>query len=497
MTIQPFAHTRCWIVAGLALSALPLATAAAAVALESTAKLNVLLICVDDLRCETGCYGVKGIRTPNIDRLAREGRMFTRHYVHAAACGPSRCAMLTSQRTQSWDVWNGARKLKPEPALPVSLPHLFKRNGYTTVCLGKVSHEPGGVMDEAQLIHQIPFSWDRASAPTGEWKTPWRAFFAFENGRYYNRKVNGVKDSPPLLPYERPESADSDFPDTLNADAAISELQRLRQEAKPFFLAVGFYKPHLPFVAPQRHWDMYKRDAIPPAPHPKPAARTKAAISLHRSYEPTTHYHWPEGSGKISAQSGRVLKHAYWAAVSYTDEQIGRVLDACRNLGLEKDTIVVLWSDHGWHLGDHGIWGKATHHEVALRSPLIIRIPGQPMPGAATRGLVESIDLYPTLAELCGLEVPPHLQGKSNVALVRDPLAPGRSHTLGIWKNGRSIRTDHHRYVEWKDKQGKIIQQELYELKADPMETANTASNHPDLVRMLSKQLSAALSQQN
>jgi arylsulfatase A-like enzyme len=455
----------------------------------------VLLICVDDLRCETGCYGVEGIRTPHIDRLAGEGRMFSRHYVHAAACGPSRCAMLTSWRTQSWDVWGAARKRREEPTQPIALPHLFKRNGYTTVCLGKVSHEPGGVMDEEQQMHQIPFAWDRASAPTGEWKTPWRAFFAYENGAYYNRVIKGANRSEPRLPFERPRSAGSEFPDTLNADAAIAELERLGNSGQPFFLAVGFYKPHLPFVAPQRHWDRYGRGAIPPAPHPKPAANTKASISLHQSYEPTTHYHWPEGAGRVSAESGRVLKHAYWAAVSYTDEQIGRVLDACRTLGLAKTTIVVLWSDHGWHLGDHGIWGKATHHEVSLRSPLIIRIPDQPMPGKAAGGLVESVDLYPTLADLCGLKVPGNLQGRSNVALVRDPAAPGRAHTLGIWKNGRSIRTGTHRYVEWKDKQGKVIQQELYDLQADPMETDNVAAGHADLVATMKTRLAEALAE--
>jgi len=473
------------------LPALPLALTLSLLA--TAAPPNVLLICVDDLRCETGCYGNKAIHTPNIDHLAREGRMFTRHYVHAAACGPSRCAMLTSRRTQSWDIWAKDRKQKQEPEQPLTMPQLFKRNGYTTVCLGKVSHEPGGVMDEAQTVHQIPFAWDRASAPAGEWKTPWHAFFAYENGAYYNRMIKWAKDSEPRLPYEKPKSADSEFPDTLNADAAIAELEGLGKTNKPFFLAVGFYKPHLPFVAPQRHWDRYDRDAIPPAPHPKPAANTDPKISLHQSYEPTTHYHWPEGPGKVSEKSARILKHGYWAAVSYTDEQIGRVLDAYRELGLDKNTIVVLWSDHGWHLGDHGIWGKATHHEVSLRSPLIIKIPDQAKPGYPARGLVESVDLYPTLADLCGLNPPANLQGRSNAALVRDHDAPGKSHAIGIWKNGRSIRTETHRYVEWKNKQGKIIQQELYDLEIDPMESDNVAGDHPDLASKMKAQLATAL----
>jgi arylsulfatase A-like enzyme len=419
--------------------------------------------------------------------------MFSRHYVHAAACGPSRCAMLTSRRTQSWDVWAQDRKRKHEPAAPLAMPHLFRRNGYTTVCLGKVSHEPGGVMDEAQGIHQVPFAWDRARTEVGEWNTPWHAFFAYEGGAYYNRVIKWARDAEPRLPYEKPKSPDSEFPDTLNADAAIRELGLLAAADRPFFLALGFYKPHLPFVAPTRHWNQYDPEAIPPAPHPRPAEGTNPAISLHDSYEPTTHYHWPEGAGKVGTESARTLKHAYWAAASYTDEQLGRVLDSYRKLGLEKNTIVVLWSDHGWHLGDHGIWGKATLHEFALRSPLIIRIPDQPQPGTPAHGLVESVDLYPTLAGLCGLDPPPGLQGRSNAALVRDPRAPGKPRAIGIWKNGRSLRTDSHRYTEWKDRQGRIIQRELYDHRADPLETTNVAADHPDLARRMQAKLAGAL----
>lgn len=423
--------------------------------------------------------------------------MFTRHYVHAAACGPSRCAMLTGRRTQSWDVWAQDRKRTSEPDQPLAMPHLFRRNGYTTVCLGKVSHEPGGVLDEAQKLHEIPYAWDRTRTEVGEWKTPWHAFFAYENGAYYNRVIKWTNDSEPRLPYEKPKSPDAEFPDNLNADAAIRELGLLADAGKPFFLALGFYKPHLPFVAPLRHWEKYERDSIPPSAHPEPAAGTNPGISLHNSYEPTTHYRWPEGAGKVGPESGKTLKHGYWAAVSYTDEQIGRVLDACRELGLDGNTIVALWSDHGWHLGDHGIWGKATHHEVSLRSPLVIKVPGQPQPGRPATGLVESVDLYPTLVDLCGLQPPADLQGRSNAALVRDPSAAGKSYALGIWKNGRSIRTDTHRYVEWKNEQGTIIQQELYDHRSDPLETTNVAADHPDLVTKMSQQLAAALSELN
>jgi arylsulfatase A-like enzyme len=303
-----------------------------------------------------------------------------------------------------------------------------------------------------------------------------------------------ANDSQPRLPYQRPASPDSGFPDTLNADAAITELGVLSKAGKPFFLAVGFYKPHLPFVAPQSHWDQYQADAIPAASYQKPPAHTNPSISLHESYEPTTHYDWPAGPGKVSPEAGRTLKHGYWAAVSYIDEQIGRVLDACARLGLVDDTIVVLWSDHGWHLGDHGIWGKATLHEWALRSPLIIRVPGQPQRGTPARGLVESVDLYPTLAELCGLEVPSGLEGRSHAAMVGNPDAPGKDHAIGSWKNGRSIRTDTHRYTEWRNKQGKVIQQELYDHLRDPLETVNRAAEEPQTTQSLALKLTDSLS---
>lgn len=445
---------------------------------------NVLMICFDDLRCELGAYGEKNIHTPNIDRLAREGRLFSRHYVHEAACGPSRSAMLTGIRTGQWNVW---KKIKKEPKRPVSLPHLFKQNGYQTVCIGKVSHAPGGLLGNPKSPrHEVPFSWDRTYAPVGQWKTPWRAFFAYENGEAYNVKYAPGK---PRLPYEKPKTADTLYPDTLNATAAIKELATLSKDEKPFFLAVGFYKPHLPFCAPGKWWDYYRTRNLPrPSINPNPPKNTDPSICLHDSYEPRTHYHWPEGD-TISAESGAKLKRGYYAAVSYVDEQAGRVLDAAKEMGLMENTIIILWSDHGWHLGDHGIWGKATQFETSLRSPLIVKIPSMRLPGQATQGMVEAVDIYPTLADLCGLMPPKNLEGRSFAPQLVDPAAPGKEAAVGMRGNGRTIRTDDYRYVEWRGKSGEIILRELYDMGKDPLQTINIATSHPEKVEELSAKL--------
>ena len=223
-----------------------------------------------------------------------------------------------------------------------------------------------------------------------------------------------MRKDEPRLPYEMADVDDNGYADGLNARAAVAELRDLKRRGQPFLLATGFYKPHLPFNAPKRYWDLYDRDRIDLAPNPSPPHGVDPSITLHRSYEPTTHYRWPGGEGNISAAEARTLRHAYMACVSYVDAQIGKVLDELRRLGLEDDTITVLWSDHGWHLGEHGIFGKHTNHEVATRSPLIIRTPRMNDPGSPAGGLVESLDLYPTLTDLCGLEPPPGSCGQES-----------------------------------------------------------------------------------
>lgn len=448
-----------------------------AVSLVRESRPNILLICVDDLRPELGCYGVKDIKTPNIDRLASEGRLYRRHYAYAAACGPSRSTLLSGRRTVDWDIFKKERRLKEAPNTAFSIPTLFKRNGYTTVCVGKVSHKPGGVTDVAQKIHEVPFSWDRSYAPTGAWKEPWRAFFSYAHGHAENRLM--LKREPPRYPYESADVADDGYADGLNAQAAIRELNQLKD--KPFFLAVGFYKPHLPFNAPKKYWDLYDRGKLSQASQGKPPQNSFSKLNLHNSYEPTTHYKW---DGKVvTEKQGRTLKHGYYAAVSYVDAQIGKVLDEIKRLGLDKNTAIVLWSDHGWHLGDYGIWGKATNYEIALRSPLIIKTPGLNKPGVPTKALAGSVDLFPTLADLCNLPKPTHLQGKSLLATIIDPEAPGKKAVIGSWNGGQTIRTERYRMIT---KAGKT---ELYDHQDDASESNNVAAQHPKVVAKLKQTL--------
>ncbi len=463
---------------------------------------NVLLICVDDLRCSLGCYGDAIAKTPHIDQLAREGRVFLKHYTFCAACGPSRSSMLSGRRTLDWDYLRAMREraqrggLK-EPTEAVSLPHLFRQHGYRTVAIGKVSHQPGGVVDPQQTIHELPFSWDESFAPTGKWQTPWRAFFGYADGSASNKVVEETRNLTPKLPYEWAPVDDEGYPDGLNARAAIEKLRELAPQRQPFFLAVGFYKPHLPFNAPKKYWDLYDREKISPAPWPRAPENLDAPITLHDSYEPTTHYRWPSPPGIVSEEQGRILKHGYYAAVSYVDQQIGKVLDEYRRLDLEKNTIVVLWSDHGWHLGDHGIWGKATNYEWALRSPLIMRVPNQSRPGESAAGIVDGIDLYPTLATLCGLPLPSNLEGANVSSLIENPDGPGRgfviSYSSSPQARGMAIRTEHHRIVKWHIPQLNRTMVELYDHRTDPNESRNVAAEQPGVAALFEPQLNEML----
>jgi len=458
---------------------------------KSRKRYNVLLICVDDLRPQLGCFGHRDMISPNIDRLAEEGRLFTRHYVQSAVCGPSRCSMLMGKRIDSWDCWKELRKERTEPAYPTSIAHLFRRNGYHTVCIGKVSHQPGGVMDEQQKVHQVPFSWDLAYAPVGPWKTPWRAFFSYAGGKAYNKVIRMEKDEP-RIPYESADVPDTGYADGLNAEQAVRQLRDLKQRGRPFFLAVGFYKPHLPFNAPKKYWDLYEPDRIQLAYNTYAPKNVDAQISIHNSFELTTHYAWPSGPGNISDEQARTLRHAYFACVSYVDAQIGKVLDEVKRLRLDQDIVIVLWSDHGWHLGEHGMFGKQTNFEVAVRSPLIVKVPAIPEPGKRAHGLVETVDLYPTLSELCGLEAPDDLAGISLLPMICDPEHHGKRYTYSFHPRGplmgRTLRTNRHRVVHWTDKQGKTVQVELYDHRLDPDENENIAAQHPEIVgRLLPK----------
>ena len=458
---------------------------------EANDRPNVLFIAVDDLRPELGCYGSAHIRTPEIDKLAKAGRVFKRHYIQSAVCGPSRCSLLTGRRFWSWDCWKEARKLKTEPAVPVSIAHLFHRGGYRTVCIGKISHLPGGVTDPTGKRHEVPFSWDLAYAPVGKWKDPWGAFFCYADGSVREYGYGRNKADKPA--FECADVSDEGYADGLNAREAIKQLGDLKSRRKPFFLAVGFYKPHLPHNAPKKYWDMYDPDKIPLAPNRKPPKNVDASISLHPSFEMTTHYAWPGGKGKITDAQARRQRHAYFACVSYIDAQVGKVLGELKRLDLDRNTIVVLWGDHGWHLGEHGIFGKHTNFEVAARSPLIIKTPDMPHAGQSTDALAETVDIYPTLADLCGLKAPADLPGVSLRSILGDPNRRVKDGAFSFFGRGRyfgrTLRSDRYRIVEWSDSRKKLpTKLELYDHHSDPGENINIAAN-PENKKLVQKLL--------
>jgi arylsulfatase A-like enzyme len=455
---------------------------------------NVLMICVDDLRPELGCYGNTIIKSPNIDKLASQGALFTNHYVQSAICGPSRTTLMTGKLQQSWDLWGDLRKNGIEPEYAIALPHLFKKNGYTTIGIGKITHQPGGVLDEEQLIDQIPFSWDSTYTAVGKWKTPWRAFFAYANGDAHNTAMRiGVET--PRLPYEAGEVDDTGYPDGLNAQEAVKQIRKLKQEKNPFFLTVGFYKPHLPFNAPKKYWDLYDPNQIPMADNNYAPKNLNNKYSLNKSPELTTHYPWPDGAGIVSEESAKIVKHGYYASVSYIDAQIGLVLDELKKQDLDKNTIIILWSDHGWHLGEHGIFGKMTNFSIATNSPLIVKVPGSNHQGEIIDGIVETVDIYPTLADLCGLKIPDDLDGESLVPIINDPEQEGKQFARSFYYRnnalGKTLKTERYRIVRWATENDSTVAIELYDHFSDPRENINIAFENKFLTDSLLAQLAA------
>ncbi|MCG8311221.1 MAG: sulfatase [Cytophagales bacterium] len=454
-------------------------------------QTNVLFIAVDDLRPELGCYGKEYMHAPNMDKLASEGIVFRNHFVHCAACGPSRSTLLSGKRTLSWDVFRDIREAGSKPDRIFSLPQLFKEHGYKTVCIGKISHLPGGVTDALQQIHEVPYSWDTAYAPAGEWKDPWGAFFSYTGGktRLYGYDRGNDTDLPP---FEAAEVTDTGYADGLNAEEAVKQLRELKDV--PFFLAVGFYKPHLPFNAPKKYWDLYDPDKIPEADHRMMPEKVRSNILLHgnhTSYEPRTHYRWAGDSSNyiITPEKERILKHGYCAAVSYVDGQIGKVLDELKRLELDKKTIVMLWGDHGWHLGDYGIWGKYTNFDVALRSPLIIKTPHMSKPGVSANGIVETVDIFPTLADLCKLPVPDNLDGISMKPIINDPNSSIKAYSVGernAWDvHGTTIRTERYRLMVWKANNGDTLDVHLFDNTEEPLPYRNVVESRPETVKRL------------
>jgi iduronate 2-sulfatase len=450
------------------------------------AKPNILLICVDDLKPAIGCYGDTFAKTPNIDALAQRAVVFDHAYCNQAVCAPSRNALMTSLRPQTLGIYDLATNFRQSRPDAVTIPQHFRQHGYKTQALGKIMHVGHG-NNEDKASWDVPhFQGNTVGYALKENQVPTREGALFENKR------------PDQLPRgaatEAADVSDDTYSDGQIAAEAIRRLQAAKTDTQPFFLAVGFLKPHLPFVAPKRYWDLHD-----PAKLPQPERLTPpdGAPSYAPQFggELRNYADMPTGSTPLSPELTRHLIHGYYAATSYMDAQLGKVLDELKKLDLEKNTIVVLWGDHGWHLGDHGMWCKHTNYEQAARIPLLVAIPGGK--AAHAKAMVETVDLYPTLAELAGLPAREGLDGKSFAAVVKQPAQAHREFITHVFPRqnmiGRAVRDERYRLVEWKKPGADVstAEYELYDYQADPGETKNLAKSQAELVKTLVARLQA------
>lgn len=473
----------------IALGALLVGCVSSPASAADTNRFNVLFIAVDDLRTELGCYGLDYVQSPNLDRLATQGMVFNRHYVQVPTCGASRYSMLTGRSPSNSRVTSSNEALFSGPAalaqtqLPgaQSLPELFRRSGYQTVCIGKISHTADGRVfaynGKGDGRPELPNAWDKLATPFGEWKRGWGVMFAYAGG-LSREDGKGHHDG-----MEFKAERDEDLPDGLMAAQAIKELRAFQKSGQRFFLGLGFIKPHLPFVATKADWAAMEKVVVPPPPHPE----KPSSDYWHKSGE-FYGYNWPfPKTNPLAAADQLQVRRAYLACVRYTDRQVGKVLDALDTLGLSDSTIVVLWGDNGWHLGDSQIWGKHTPFERAVHTPLIIRAPGMVRAGTHSDDLVESLDLYPTLMDLCqpgftrtqypldGLSLRPLLDGSATSI---------REAAVSYWGNAVSVCNRTNRLIATRTG-NTVSKEELYDLRQTPDPVENLAARQPDEVKRL------------
>ncbi len=444
----------CWLIPVIML----LSGLQQSVAQNGNVKPNVLFITVDDLRPELGCYGNNIIKSPNIDALADEGVKFDRAYAQVPVCGASRASMHTGIRPSRTRFTKAGSEIDHDTPGAVTMGQYFRENGYYTLSFGKVIH---GKYDAAKR------SWSEYYPAENMFE-----YHNAENVAFNNNPQNGYKHAAPfeITPNEVPDEA---FLDVRTMQRVNKKLEELKTKDQPFFLAVGFARPHLPFVAPQRFWELYgEEDIKEPDNYFLPKDVPKIALS---SWGELRAYKGIPKKGNIDDRQMRLnLKHGYYASVSFTDYLVGRVIEKLKSLDLYDNTIIVIWGDHGWQLGEHMMWAKHTDFDIALRVPLIIKAPGK-LKGATSRELVEMVDIYPTLSELAGLPVRKANQGISLVSLLESEDGKAGSFALSRWKAGDSYKTDRYRYTEFTNKEGEIIARMLYDHRTDPEENVNVA----------------------
>lgn len=426
-------------------------------------KPNVLFIMIDDLRPELGCYGSPVAITPNLDALADEGLLFQRAYCNFAVCGASRASMLSGLYPLHRKRFTSYKTYLQDDAPGVkTLPQVFKDAGYTTLSNGKVFHHP----DDTE---------------TRSWSEPaWKPKGGKERGIHAQLPETNAKLSERGRGYivEKADVPDNAYGDGKLADKVISDLGRLKEAGKPFFLTCGFVKPHLPFYAPSKYWDLYDQDKLALADN-RFFPRNAPESELRGSTEYKSYYLGDLEVG--SDQWHQTMKHGYLACVSYVDKLVGDVLGELEKQGLADNTIVVVWGDHGFHLGEHNFWGKHNTMDHSTRIPLIIRLPKsmghQASAGAKTHAMVESVDIFPTLTELAGLTTPDTVQGRSFVKVFEKPDQPFRSSILTRRGNGDTVITDDFAYTRYADRNLKPTAIMLYDHRSDRAENNNIADD--------------------
>ncbi|MBU2997402.1 sulfatase [Cellulophaga baltica] len=484
-------------------------------------KPNILFVSVDDLRPTLGVYGDENAVTPNIDQLASEGTTFMQTYAQVAVCAPSRASLMTGVRPDSTRVWHLGDKFREINPNVVTMPQYFSKHGYHTVNLGKMFHN---YMPDS-------ISWDEPDLrPSRYLKKEWlgRDGETFYISKEVNKSQAIKRDS--LLKLRPVRYADgwntgpaweaADVHDTMYYDGAQTKmakqvLTRLSKSKEPFFMGLGYFRPHLPFAAPKKYWDLYDREKIPVAENPNmpEGAPLYAMNSMYelRHYDGFSHINHPTAPNKISKDTIKTLKHGYYASVSYIDALLGDLIQHMKDIGIYENTIIIVWGDHGWKLGEHNSWGKMTNYNIDLKVPMIVRYPNQENRGGKTYAITELVDMFPSLCEIAGIKVPDYMQGTSFVPLIKNPDLKWKNAAFSQFHRrpkvsadgkrymGYSINTDEYHYIEWygwdpkTGTRGEFKSSELYDSVNDEYETINLATKkkYKTIVYKLSKELLA------
>lgn len=459
-------------------------------------KPNILFIAIDDLRPQLGCYGQSQIISPNIDRIANEGILFEKAYCQVPICMASRASLLTGYRPDHANIYNckAVDELVPE-ALTIN--KHFENNGYKIWASGKIYHHG--------VDHQKQFggSWENIETKWSErgYITKEALKIVDEYADEYRKSKN--KDPEGRGPaFECADVPDNAYYDGYRTELAIEKLNEFKKSEEPFFMALGYKKPHLPFNAPKKYWDMYDEKDIQLADNPYlPLNYNK--YTKYNFTELRNYYGIPKDENLLPDDLARKLIHGYYACVTYTDTQIGKVLGELDKLNLRENTLIVLWGDHGWKLGDHGMWCKHTPFEVDAHVPLIFSFPEKKYAGKRITKLAEFVDIYPTLCAAAGLDLPEHLEGDNLLPIIKNSDADWKDMAITQWPRdprgnhnkvitGYSLKTGNYRYIEWtRNKTGEILERELYDHSKDPKENENIANyeDNKELVAALSKKL--------